>query len=112
MRRDEVSKQIAGFKQEWFGRMHRIDKFFHRVRPPPGAKMNTHKGVTPVPLLSAFFADFYSADADPTSMCRYIDAVAPAAWIVSVSSWWHSIDACTCQDWFTSRRAGLSALDW
>ncbi len=54
MRRDEVSKQIAGFKQEWFGRMHRIDKFFHRVRPPPGAKMNTHKGVTPVPLLSAF----------------------------------------------------------
>lgn len=44
--RDEVSQQIAGFQQQWFGRMHRIDKFFHRVKPPPGATMKTHKGVT------------------------------------------------------------------
>ena len=27
--------------------MHRIDKFFHRVKPPPGAKMDTHKGALP-----------------------------------------------------------------
>ena len=39
-----MGKQIAGFQQQWFGRMHRIDKFFHRVKPPPGAEMNTHKG--------------------------------------------------------------------
>ena len=45
--REELGKQIAGFQQEWFGRMHRIDKFFHRVRPPPGAKMDTHKGALP-----------------------------------------------------------------
>ena len=47
MCRDEVSKQIAGFRQQWFGRMHRIDKFFHRVRPPQGARMSTHKGAMP-----------------------------------------------------------------
>ena len=45
--REELSKQIAGFQQEWFGRMHRIDKFFHRVRLPPGAKMDAHKGASP-----------------------------------------------------------------
>lgn len=54
MCRDEVGKQIAGFKQQWFGRMHRIDKFFHRVKPPPGAEMKTHKGATPYAAVPAF----------------------------------------------------------
>lgn len=44
--REALGEQIAGFQQEWFGRMHRIDKFFHRVKPPPGTRMDTHKGKT------------------------------------------------------------------
>ena len=44
--REALGEQLAGFQQEWFGRMHRIDKFFHRVKPPPGIKMDTHKGKT------------------------------------------------------------------
>ena len=71
MCRDEVSKQIAGFKQEWFGRMHRIDKFFHRVRPPPGAHMNTHKGAAPVFPAPRFLADFHiCATASPVQSSR------------------------------------------
>ena len=44
VRRAELGRQLAGFRQQWFGRMHRIDKFFHRVHPPPGAQMHTHRG--------------------------------------------------------------------
>ena len=42
--REELRTQIAGFRQQWFGRMHRVDKFFHRVRPPPQTHMDTHRG--------------------------------------------------------------------
>ena len=75
--RDEVSKQIAGFRQEWFGRMHRIDKFFHRVKPPPGAEMSTHKGATPVPPAPSFSADFYTLDTD--TPCSLIDSTEACA---------------------------------
>ena len=46
MCREELRGQIAGFRQQWFGRMHRVDKFFHRVCPPPGAHLDTHKGMS------------------------------------------------------------------
>lgn len=42
--REELRAQIAGFRQQWFGRMHRVDKFFHRVRPAPGMHMEMHRG--------------------------------------------------------------------
>ena len=42
--REELGRQVAGLRQRWFGRMHRVDKFFHRVRPPPSAHMDTHRG--------------------------------------------------------------------
>ena len=64
MRRDEVSKQIAGFQQQWFGRMHRIDKFFHRVKPPSGATMNTHKGAAPCAILSLVSCQCHCAVTD------------------------------------------------
>ena len=49
--REELQTQIAGFRQRWFGRMHRVDKFFHRVRPPPGSHMETHRGDRGLPTL-------------------------------------------------------------
>ena len=86
MCRDEVSRQIAGFKQEWFGRMHRIDKFFHRVRPPPGAKMSTHKGATPALPAPSFPAESYSLYADPILMSACVSAGPPAVWTVTIAS--------------------------
>ena len=36
-----MAEQVRGFRQRWYGRMHRIDKFFHHVPPPPGAALQT-----------------------------------------------------------------------
>ena len=36
-----MAQQVPGFRQRWYGRMHRIDKFFHQVPPPPGAALQT-----------------------------------------------------------------------
>ncbi|KAK9794596.1 hypothetical protein WJX73_002898 [Symbiochloris irregularis] len=33
--RSALEKQVPEFKGQWFGRMHRIDKFFHQVAPEP-----------------------------------------------------------------------------
>lgn len=39
--REAMAQQVPGFGQRWFGRMHRIDKFFHHVPPPPGTALQT-----------------------------------------------------------------------
>ncbi len=40
-------QQVPGFWQHWYGRMHRIDKFFHHVPPPAGAALQTpHSALT------------------------------------------------------------------
>ncbi|CAL8472165.1 g11707 [Coccomyxa elongata] len=60
--RAELQRQIAGFRSNWFGKMHRIDKFFHRVKPPPGAHLDTHRGDLDI---SATVLRFYYIDSPP-----------------------------------------------
>ncbi|KAK9905507.1 hypothetical protein WJX75_001138 [Coccomyxa subellipsoidea] len=60
--RAELQRQIAGFRQQWFGRMHRIDKFFHRVKPPAGTHLDTHRGELDS---SATVLRFYYIDSPP-----------------------------------------------
>ncbi|BDA47389.1 Kynurenine 3-monooxygenase [Coccomyxa sp. Obi] len=60
--RAELQRQVVGFRQQWFGKMHRIDKFFHRVKPPPGAHLDTHRGELDT---SATVLRFYYIDSPP-----------------------------------------------
>ena len=51
MSREAMAQQVPGFRQRWFGRMHRIDKFFHHVPPPPGAALQTPHSAPNSPLI-------------------------------------------------------------
>ena len=55
-RREAMAQQVPGFRQRWFGRMHRIDKFFHHVPPPPGAALQTPHSA-PISLVSPCLRD-------------------------------------------------------
>ena len=53
MCRDAVGKQIPRFKQQWSGRMHRVDMFLYRVKPPPDAEVNTPARTSGAPPTAA-----------------------------------------------------------
>ncbi|KAK9836175.1 hypothetical protein WJX81_006914 [Elliptochloris bilobata] len=60
--RDAMAQQVPGFRQRWSGRMHRIDKFFHHVQPPPGSALQTPSSELDA---SATVLRFYYVDSPP-----------------------------------------------